>query len=117
MKAPQPFTTLGLRSLIAVAVGFATVANAAPLQRRLPIPADQINGFPQLVPPGITGQVYLAFQPLLDVSNGCVPFPAVDGNGNTKSVPLIAEHNWEHDLADGAILWWSTAPESTYSVP
>lgn len=43
-----------------------------------------IDGFPQTVPSGTTGKVYLAYQPALYVENGCVPFPAVDSKGNTK---------------------------------
>lgn len=58
--------------------------DATPLQRRGTLPADQIVGFAEAVPTGIVGSVYEAYQPFLDVYNGCVPFPAVDANGNTK---------------------------------
>lgn len=67
----------------------ATVAvNATPflptLQSRGTIGSDDIVGFPQTVPSGTVGDVYLAYQPFLDVVNGCVPFPAVDAAGDTK---------------------------------
>jgi hypothetical protein len=67
----------------------ATVAvNATPfpltLQSRGTIGSDDIVGFPQTVPSGTVGNVYLAYQPYLYVVNGCVPFPAVDAAGDTK---------------------------------
>lgn len=54
------------------------------LSPRGTIGSDDIVGFSQAVPPGNFGDVYLAYQPHLYVVNGCVPFPAVDANGNTK---------------------------------
>ncbi|KAE8356814.1 necrosis inducing protein-domain-containing protein [Aspergillus coremiiformis] len=52
---------------------------------RASIGSDKVVGFQQTVPPGITGDVYLAYQPHLYVANGCVPFPAVDAEGNTNA--------------------------------
>lgn len=75
---------------VSVALLAASVAIACPtakrstLDRRGTIDSDEIVGFPQSVPNNITGEVYLAYQPYLDVVNGCVPFPAVDAEGNTK---------------------------------
>jgi hypothetical protein len=57
---------------------------ATPLERRGTIASDEIVGFDETVPSGTTGDVYLAYQPYLYVVNGCVPFPAVDANGDTK---------------------------------
>lgn len=54
------------------------------LSRRGTIGSDEIVGFAQTVPSGTVGDVYLAYQPYLDVVNGCVPFPAVDAAGDTK---------------------------------
>jgi len=54
------------------------------LSRRGTVGSDDIVGFEQTVPSGTTGEVYLAYQPHLKVVNGCVPFPAVDADGNTK---------------------------------
>jgi Necrosis inducing protein (NPP1) len=70
----------------------ATVAvNATPftIDRRGTIASDEIVGFPETVPSGETGVVYEAYQPYLYVVNGCVPFPAVDAEGDTKYVPSL----------------------------
>jgi hypothetical protein len=76
-----------LISLVQVLLLSAAV-NAKLLQRRGTIPNDQIVGLPEAVPAGTVGSVYEAYQPFLDVYNGCVPFPAVDANGNTKYSPI-----------------------------
>lgn len=71
--------------LIALALSNLPVIAALPgLARRGAISSDKVVGFNQTVPSGTTGEVYLAYQPDLYVINGCVPFPAVDKNGNTK---------------------------------
>lgn len=65
----------------------AVAVNASPLSwllRRGTLPNSQVVGLTEAVPAGITGDVYEAYQPFLEVVNGCVPFPAVDINGNTK---------------------------------
>lgn len=54
------------------------------LHKRAIIDHDAVVGFPETVPSGATGDLYEAYQPFLDVVNGCVPFPAVDAEGNTK---------------------------------
>jgi len=67
-----------------------TVVHASPLSflwRRSVLPNDQIVGLPETVPDGIAGELYEAYQPFLDVYNGCVPSPAVDAAGNTKYNP------------------------------
>lgn len=76
------------RSLVAAAVGLAATTSAVPLEPRGTVASDELVGFSQTVPSGSTGSLYLAYQPLLKVVNGCVPFPAVDSAGNTKSVFL-----------------------------
>lgn len=76
-----------LSRLLNVSLGLlaATACNASPLlQKRASIDSDKVVGFSQTVPSGETGDVYLAYQPYLKVVNGCVPFPAVDAEGNTK---------------------------------
>ncbi|KAF2150629.1 NPP1-domain-containing protein [Myriangium duriaei CBS 260.36] len=60
-----------------------TTTNASPLSRRAVIDSGAVVGFPQSVPSGELGTLYLRFQPHLYVQNGCVPFPAVDAAGNT----------------------------------
>lgn len=59
-------------------------ATARGLTRRGTVASDEIVGLPQTVPSGATGDLYLAYQPDLYVVNGCVPFPGVDADGNTK---------------------------------
>ncbi|KAI9376107.1 necrosis inducing protein-domain-containing protein [Aspergillus egyptiacus] len=65
----------------------ATAASALPansLTTRDVINHDAVAGFPETVPSGTVGDVYLAYQPYLKVEGGCVPFPAVDADGNTS---------------------------------
>lgn len=74
-------------SAVLLAASVATgspITETSPLERRGTIASDEIVGFAQAVPSGITGEVYLAYQPYLKVVNGCVPFPAVDAEGDTK---------------------------------
>lgn len=73
--------------LVLALLSILQLSTASPLQRidrRGTIGSDDIVGFEQTVPSGTTGEVYLAYQPDLYVVNGCVPFPAVDADGNTK---------------------------------
>lgn len=72
-----------IRSLLSVAA-VAALVTATPLGRRAVIGHDKVVPLPQIVPGGTAGEVYLAYQPELYVANGCVPFPAVDGEGNTR---------------------------------
>ncbi|PLB33734.1 NPP1 family protein [Aspergillus candidus] len=44
---------------------------------------DKVRPLPQTIPEGAQGELYLAYQPRLNVVNGCVPYPAVDAEGNT----------------------------------
>jgi hypothetical protein len=86
---PSTFKTMAVLSLfLKISFGFlATVlAHAAALQPRGTIPSDEIVGFAQTVPDGTVGNIYLAYKPDLYVVNGCVPFPAVNAAGDTKSV-------------------------------
>lgn len=58
-------------------------AFSAPLERRATINHDAVVGFPETVPSGLLGQLYLKYKPFLKIDEGCVPFPAVDKTGNT----------------------------------
>ncbi|KAK0112846.1 hypothetical protein ONS95_014571 [Cadophora gregata] len=71
--------------LKALAVASAVIASPIEqqLEKRAVIGHDKVVGFPQTVPSGSLGSLYLAYKPLLKVVNGCVPFPAVDSAGNT----------------------------------
>lgn len=74
-------TLLGLLASTA-----AVIAAPTSLEKRAVINHDAVVGFPQTVPSGLTGQLYLKYKPYLKVDNGCVPFPAVDSSGNTGYV-------------------------------
>lgn len=63
-----------------VSLGLASLVAAGSIDH------DKVVGFEQAVPTGTTGEVYEAYKPYLKVVNGCVPFPAVDADGNTKYV-------------------------------
>ena len=67
----------------AILSGVASVSAAA-VSRRAVIDHDAVVGFPETVPDDNTGRLYLKYKPYLKVVNGCVPFPAVDAEGNTK---------------------------------
>ena len=87
-----------LSRFIKLSVGLlATVfVNATPLslEPRGTIASDEIVGFPQTVPSGTVGNVYLAYKPYLYVVNGCVPFPGVDAEGDTEYIPYPQERLW-----------------------
>ena len=79
--------TFGLAVLSAVGL-----AVGGPILPRAVLPHDEIVGFPETVPDTRVGQLYLKYKPHLYVANGCVPFPAVDAEGNTRYVapfPLL----------------------------
>lgn len=80
-----------MRFASTVATLFAA-AGAAPLQARAVIDHDAVVGFPTTVPSGALGDAYRKFQPWLKVETGCVPFPAVDAQGNTRCVWWMATH-------------------------
>lgn len=63
----------------------ATCILAAPVHiiRRGVINYNTVPSAPQDVGDGIAGELYLKYKPYLEVYNGCVSFPAVDGSGNT----------------------------------
>lgn len=74
-------------NLLAVASLWSASAWAAPLQlqrRYEVIDHDAVVGFAQTVPSGTEGTLYLKYKPYLYVVNGCVPFPAVDADGNVS---------------------------------
>ncbi|KAF2124372.1 necrosis-and ethylene-inducing protein-like protein 1 precursor [Dothidotthia symphoricarpi CBS 119687] len=74
-----------LRTVSVQLLAAAAYVSASPLSfgKRAVISHDAVVGFAQTVPSGINGTLYLKYKPLLKVFNGCVPFPAVDKNGNT----------------------------------
>ncbi|KAF1916439.1 necrosis inducing protein-domain-containing protein [Ampelomyces quisqualis] len=73
-----------LRILLLQLLAAATYVSAWPhLLGRAVINHDAVVGFPQTVPPGLLGTLYLKYKPWLEVYNGCVPFPAVNAAGDT----------------------------------
>ncbi|KAL1646386.1 hypothetical protein SLS58_003346 [Diplodia intermedia] len=70
------------------AVSCAGVVSGAPVdaavEKRAVIAHDAVVGFAETVPTGTLGELYLKYKPYLYVVNGCVPFPAVDADGNTS---------------------------------
>lgn len=74
-----------IRSLAVQILAISPFISAAPLalERRAVINHDAVVGFPQTVPSGVAGTLYLKYKPYLKVFNGCVPFPAVNSNGDT----------------------------------
>lgn len=56
----------------------------APLEARSTISHDAVIGFTEAVPETVAGTLMLKYKPKLKVANGCVPFPAVDAEGNTR---------------------------------
>lgn len=74
------------------------------LEKRAVIDHDAVVGFPQTVPSGTLGSVYLAYQPLLKVVNGCVPFPAVDSAGNTGYVLFYSRCLMSCDLGNRELM-------------
>ncbi|KAL4804134.1 necrosis inducing protein-domain-containing protein [Aspergillus unguis] len=78
---------------LSLQLALAAVAAAVPFPNPFPgllnardeIDHDAVVGFETTVPTGTVGDQYLAYQPYLYVVNGCVPFPAVDAEGNTNA--------------------------------
>ncbi|CAN8101954.1 unnamed protein product [Discula destructiva] len=66
----------------------ATAVLAAPvatnIEARGVIGHDEVVGFPETVPNDVTGSLMLTYKPFLKIFNGCVPYPAVDAEGNTS---------------------------------
>lgn len=77
-----------IRSVSVQLLAAAACVSASPLSfdKRAVINHDAVVGFPETVPSGTVGSLYLKYKPYLKVFNGCVPFPAVDQAGNTGYV-------------------------------
>lgn len=67
---------MALRSLVSVLLAASAALGAV-------ISHDAVVGFSEAVPDSSEGDLMLAYKPYLKVFNGCVPFPAVDADGNT----------------------------------
>lgn len=56
----------------------------APLEKRSDIASDAVVGFDTTVPDDTEGTLMEKWWPYLYVVDGCVPFPAVDAEGDTR---------------------------------
>ena len=76
---------LQLQFTIAVLLCLSISAWSLCIQRRYEvIDHDAVVGFAQAVLSGTVGELYLKYKPYLYVVNGCVPFPAVNADGNVS---------------------------------
>ncbi|CAE7031546.1 hypothetical protein CFE70_004446 [Pyrenophora teres f. teres 0-1] len=75
-----------LRTLSIELLAAASIVLGSPLtlNTRAVINHDAVVGFTEAVPGTLSGKLMLKYKPFLEVSNGCVPFPAVDAAGNTS---------------------------------
>lgn len=76
----------GLLTTLSCLAAISGVATGRPVERRSVINHDAVVGFPETVPAGTIGELYLKHKPYLKVFNGCVPFPAVEADGDTRYV-------------------------------
>lgn len=89
MVAIKPANMLAYFSLWIFSAAIAVVI-AGPIIPRETIAHDAVVGFPQTVPDNDMGKIYLAFQPTLQIANGCASFPAVDAEGNAGYVGTLS---------------------------
>lgn len=80
-------------ALTANAVVAAPTPTLAAIEARSTIAHDAVVGFSETVPSTTEGSLMLTYKPLLKVVNGCVPFPAVDADGNTRYA-LVTPNVW-----------------------
>ncbi|KEZ46060.1 Uncharacterized protein SAPIO_CDS0906 [Scedosporium apiospermum] len=74
----------GLLTTLSCLAAISGVATGRPVERRSVINHDAVVGFSETVPAGTIGELYLKYKPYLKVFNGCVPFPAVEADGDTS---------------------------------
>ncbi|SPO03309.1 related to NPP1 domain protein [Cephalotrichum gorgonifer] len=76
--------TTGLLEALSCMASLAPLVSGLPFTKRAVIAHDAVVGFPETVPSGDLGNLYLKYKPRLKVFNGCVPFPAVEADGDTS---------------------------------
>ncbi|MCY8689490.1 NPP1 family protein, partial [Bacillus spizizenii] len=69
---------------LAVLMSFFAFISLVPTVDAAVIGHDKVVGFDEDVPTTIAQKAEKKFQPYLKVYSGCVPFPAVDAQGNTS---------------------------------
>lgn len=78
---------LPVLSLVAgVALAAPSRTDSSAVARRSDIAHDEVVGFSETVADNTEGDLMLQWKPYLYVVDGCVPFPAVDAEGDTRSV-------------------------------
>ncbi|OJJ55523.1 hypothetical protein ASPSYDRAFT_60470 [Aspergillus sydowii CBS 593.65] len=103
-------------SLAATAAATPLTPTATKLAPRDVIDHDAVVGFDETVPDSTIGQQYLAYQPYLYVQNGCVPFPAVDADGNTSGgLQPSGEPSSDCDSSTGQVYARSTMSDGLVS--
>lgn len=80
----ETMSLFSIRQGLVYLLAGASFVNGAAIHRRDEIAHDSVVGLPETVPDDDMGALYQKFQPFLKVDSGCVPFPAVDAEGNTK---------------------------------
>lgn len=71
-------------SNLAAGLLLASTAHSAAVTLQPRLAHNKVKPFAQAVPSSWLGQMYLKHKPYLAVLSGCVPFPAVDPQGNVK---------------------------------
>lgn len=69
---------------VALVFSLAASVNVVPTASAAVIDHDKVEGFSEVTATTTTQKAAKLFQPTLKVTNGCVPFPAVDAKGNTS---------------------------------
>lgn len=69
---------------LTVALTLLASLNFVPVASAAVIGHDQVVGFTEVTPTTTTQIAAKLFQPTLKVTNGCLPFPAIDAQGNTS---------------------------------
>ncbi|KAL4865093.1 hypothetical protein BDV12DRAFT_200476 [Aspergillus spectabilis] len=106
--------TLLLASLAATAASLPLVPTL--LTPRDSIDHDAVVALPETVPSGTLGDIYRAYLPYLKVEDGCVPFPAVDAEGNTNAgLEPTGVSNGDCSSSTGQIYARSTMSDGTDS--
>lgn len=70
--------------VFSVLMSFFAFISLVPTVDAAVIDHDKVAGFKEVVPTTISQNAAKRFQPYLKVYSGCVPFPAVDAQGNTS---------------------------------
>lgn len=72
----------------------ATCVSSKLFARRDEVPHDSIDPFPETVSDDAIGETMKRFEPFLNVADGCQSYPAVDADGNTRSLTqTLCQHS------------------------